>query len=395
MNSPLHIVVQELSDTTLLYPFSALHCVWEVRCGALRLFEKVQCAFPSASLSFVGRDVHTRSFLARTGVAPVVPVGNTLVLDAAVVMTAALSSELSAAMQQYETAVFTVQQQAVGFWNVQPNAVPAHTPLVEVHAQRIVYLWDALSLNARALADDSRFFAHTHSPLPEGVFAVAPDNLFLGAQVSIGACTVLDASEGPIIIADHARVMPHSTVLGPCFVGAHAIVKVGAKIYGETSIGEWCKVGGEVENSIVHAYSNKQHDGFLGHSYLGEWVNLGADTNTSDLKNNYGSIRTHLRSLPVDTGRMFLGLLCGDHSKSAINTMFNTGTVVGVSANIFGGDFPPKSIPSFSWGGKADSPRFELDKAVDLARTVMARRKRVLLAEEEELLRLEWAKSTL
>lgn len=391
MNTLRHILLTEPADAETLYPFSATHCFWEVRCGALRLFEKIERLFPEAALSFAGRDAHVRSFLARTGRTNTQPGdGGVLVLDASLLPTTAVQQQILQAIAPGQAVVFTAQGKRVGYFNPLSAALPGDAQEVAVEAHCIVYLWDAISHNARSLADDAQFFERSFFEPGDGVFCTAPERIMAGSDVSIGACCVLDASDGPIILGNGARIMPHSTVLGPCFIGDNALIKVGAKIYGETSIGEWCKVGGEVENSIIHAYSNKQHDGFLGHSYLGEWVNLGADTNTSDLKNNYGIIRTHLRSTEIDTGRMFLGLLAGDHTKSAINTMFNTGTVAGVSANIFGGDFPPKSIASFSWGGRADSPRFDIEKAIALARTVMARRKRTLLPEEEALLRMEF-----
>ncbi len=390
MTAPSHIVLTEPSTVETLYPFSVLHCTWEVRCGALRLFEKVERLFPESTISFAGRDLHLRSFLARTGRTSTTPVGSTLVLDGSILPTPALRARIAEAVGSNRPVVFTTSRGPIGFFSPSPLPPPADAHTIAVEAQSITYLWDALSHNAGAIAHDAQFFSDTASALPEGVFCISQENIIIGSNVAIGPCTVIDASEGPVIIDSNARIMPHSTILGPCYIGGNAIIKVGAKIYGETSIGEWCKVGGEIENSIIHAYSNKQHDGFLGHSYLSEWVNLGADTNTSDLKNNYGTIRTRLRSEDIDTGRMFLGLLCGDHTKSGINTMFNTGTVTGISANIFGGDFPPKSIPSFSWGGHTDSPRFDIEKAVALARTVMARRKRTLLPEEEELLRREF-----
>jgi len=146
-------------------------------------------------------------------------------------------------------------------------------------------------------------------------------------------------------------------------------------------------VGGELEETIVHSYSNKQHDGFLGHSYLGMWVNLGADTNNSDLKNNYGNVKVYVDGEMVDSGSMFVGLTMGDHSKSGINTMFNTGTVVGVSCNVYGGGFPPKFIPSFTWGGAEGLVEYRLDKALETARAVMNRRKIDLTAADEKLIR--------
>ncbi len=188
--------------------------------------------------------------------------------------------------------------------------------------------------------------------------------------------------------------MANAVLVGPCFIGDNSIIKIGAKIYEKTAIGEWCKVGGEVENSIIHAYANKQHDGFLGHSYLGEWVNLGADTNTSDLKNTYGKISAILRNKEVNSERMFLGLMAGDHTKSGINTMFTTGTVAGVSSNVIGAGYPPRSIPSFSFGGFKDSPVYDFQKAIDVAKTVMLRRQKELLPEEEALLKMEFERLT-
>lgn len=398
------ILLVEPDNTDSLYPFSLLHMAWEVRCGALRIVDRIEHLFPDASLLFHGREAHLRSFLARSARSNTTtePLRNILILRGNLLLTA----DSAAALQNNCTntpVLFTVGGEHVGVFLPEvpaPAALanlaallttpPAGIQSVELQAVCIHYLWDALTHNARTLTNDARFFSASTSPHAPGVFLVKDSAVLAGTNVRIGACSVLDASEGPIILGDNVHIMPHSTILGPCSIGDNSLIKVGAKIYGETSIGEWCKVGGEVENSIIHAYSNKQHDGFLGHSYLGEWVNLGADTNTSDLKNNYGSIRVRLGDREFNSERMFLGLLCGDHTKSGINTMLNTGTVTGISANIFGGDFPPKFIPSFSWGGRAESPVFELDKALALARTVMARRKRVLLPEEENLLRLEF-----
>jgi UDP-N-acetylglucosamine diphosphorylase/glucosamine-1-phosphate N-acetyltransferase len=165
-------------------------------------------------------------------------------------------------------------------------------------------------------------------------------------------------------------------------------VKANSTIYENTSIGPVCKVGGEIEGSIIHGYSNKQHSGFLGHSYLGAWVNLGAGTNTSDLKNNYSSVKVHLGSEEIDTGLQFVGLTMGDHSKSAINSVFNTGTIVGVSSNIAGTGFPPKFVPSFSWSAPGETfTTYKVDRAIDVARKVMARRKVEFTKVDETLFR--------
>jgi len=146
-----------------------------------------------------------------------------------------------------------------------------------------------------------------------------------------------------------------------------------------------CKVGGEVEDTIIHPYSNKQHSGFLGHSYLGSWINLGADTNNSDLQNNYGSIKVQVNGRHIDSGKQFVGLMMGDHSKTAINTMFNTGTVVGFSSNVYGAGFPPKFISSFGWGGSESMKEYKLSKAIETAKAVFARRDKEFKKEDEEM----------
>jgi UDP-N-acetylglucosamine diphosphorylase/glucosamine-1-phosphate N-acetyltransferase len=163
---------------------------------------------------------------------------------------------------------------------------------------------------------------------------------------------------------------------------------MGSKMRGDNTIGPHCKVGGEITNSVFFGYSNKAHEGYLGNSVIGEWCNLGADTNTSNMKNDYGTVKlwSYAENKLVDTGRQFCGLMMGDHSKAGINTMFNTGTVAGVSANIFGGDYPPKFIPSFSWGGAKGLEIFQLEKALEVAKNAMQRRNKVLEEEDKKIL---------
>jgi UDP-N-acetylglucosamine diphosphorylase/glucosamine-1-phosphate N-acetyltransferase len=261
-------------------------------------------------------------------------------------------------------------------------------PGVEVDLSLPRYLWDLLGINGALIdADAAAIGAGVEENPPPGAHFLSPERISIAPGCRISPGVVIDAGGGAVIIGRNVTLMANAVIEGPCSVGENSTIKIGAKIYGQTSIGPWCKVGGEVENSIILGYSNKQHDGFLGHSYLGRWVNLGADTNTSDLKNNYGPIRATLDGKAVDTGRMFLGSLIGDHSKTGINTMLNTGTVIGVAANIFGGGFPPKDIPSFSWGGSEGFVRFDTEKGIELARTVMARRNVELTVADEELLR--------
>ena len=224
--------------------------------------------------------------------------------------------------------------------------------------------------------DFKRISKNYHSTNFDSDVVVKGDDIFIEEGAKLSHC-VLNASEGPVYIGRDAEVMEGCLIRGPFSLGAHSTLKMGAKIYGDTSIGKHCKVGGEVANSIVNDYSNKGHDGYLGNSVIGSWCNLGADTNTSNLMNTYGEVKVwdYSREAIVPTGRQFHGLIMGDHSKAGINTMFNTGTVVGMCANIFGGGFPDKFIPSFSWGSpESGFSEFRMDKAEEAASAMMARR---------------------
>lgn len=214
------------------------------------------------------------------------------------------------------------------------------------------------------------------------------DNVFIeeGAQVE---ASVLNTTGGSIYIGKSAEIMEGSLVRGPFALGEHAALKMGAKIYGATTVGPHCKVGGEVSNSIFYGYSNKGHDGFVGNSLIGEWCNLGADTNTSNLKNNYGKVSTYsyeeAEEIPTDV--QFMGLTMGDHSKCGINTMFNTASVIGVSVNLFGAGFPAKFVPSFSWGGEDGIVPYRIEKAIEYANAMMARRGKELSPAEIAIFR--------
>lgn len=423
------VILVSPDDTRAFFPFCVLHPIWEIRVGAFRLFEKIRASFPSSKILYHDHPIRLHSFLARFAHdGQKLHEGNILVLDATIVPNEALWNELALTYRQVLEANTSDSQEAVTVaFHHNETTFAAYIPRectsrdiaahsiyeyanlkneryknvlsVEVpYVQRLHYLFDAISLTERSLVYDSKYFTHSvrgnlleSESRKRGIYMVNPDDIFLGERVQIAPNVVLDASSGPILIGNDVKIMPNSTIIGPCFIGDHSVIKIGAKIYEKTSIGEWCKVGGEVENSVIHAFSNKQHDGFLGHSYISEWVNLGADTNTSDLKNNYSTVRIRLESdREVSSGMMFLGLLCGDHTKSGINTMFNTGTVAGVCGNIFGGGYVEKYLPSFTWGNGVSKDYFTIEKAIELTRTVMARRNRTLTNEEEVLLRKEY-----
>ncbi len=237
--------------------------------------------------------------------------------------------------------------------------------------------WDIFSKNHEAIQLDYDLITEgrTSAEIPKGVQTVHFENIFIEEGAKINYCS-LNASDGPIYIGKDAEIMEGALIRGPFALCEHATVKMGAKIYTGTTIGPYCKVGGEVTNSVLMAYSNKGHDGYLGNSVLGEWCNIGADSNNSNLKNNYEEVRLWDYETEgfAKTGLQFCGLMMGDHSKCGINTMFNTGTVIGVSVNIFGTGFPRNFVPSFSWGGASGFTTYKTNKAFQTAKLVMERR---------------------
>lgn len=245
----------------------------------------------------------------------------------------------------------------------------------EIDCKLFEYSWELVSENGKEIIKDIELLSPEKSKNNiEGVHLINSDDIYIGKDVNIKPNVVLDASEGPIFIDDDGKIFPNSYIVGPVYIGKKSLVKANSQIYHDTTIGPVCKVGGEIENSIIHSYSNKQHEGFLGHAYLGSWINIGASSNNSDLKNDYGKIKVILNGSEIDTGLQFVGLIMGDHSKCAINTAFNTGTIVGVSCNIYGAGFPDRYIPSFSWGGSEGFREYHLRKAVEVAKIVKSRR---------------------
>lgn len=243
---------------------------------------------------------------------------------------------------------------------------------------------DALHLPGRALfgiraeGDDAPWqvegaLSRAAAP-PPGVFVDDPARLWLGDDCRLGPGVVIDASDGPVIIDRGVRVLPHVYLAGPLYLGCASRVKAGAALYGETAVGAGCRLAGEIAESQLLPLMNKQHAGFLGHSVVGSWVNLGADTTNSDLKNNYGEIKVNYGLGPVETGSRFVGLMMGEHAKSAIGTTFNTGTTVGFASNVFAAGFPRTCLGNFTWGDGRGRRIYEVDRAVEVARIVMSRR---------------------
>lgn len=259
------------------------------------------------------------------------------------------------------------------------------TPFIQ-----LLHPWDIFQSLRTTIEYDFELLTkgRTSRPIHSSNQVLDQDNVFIeeGAQVQ---CAILNAQSGPIYIGKNAQVMEGSILRGPVVVGEGSIIKMGARVYGPTLIGPGCRVGGELKEVVMFGNSNKAHDGYLGNSIIGEWCNLGAGTSVSNLKNNYSNVKMwdyQSRSMK-DTGILNLGLIMGDHSKCGIQTMFNTGTTVGVAANVFGAGYPPKFIPSFSWGGPDSLVTYRLNDAIDTARRVMGRRSKTLSPVQEGILK--------
>src|SRR5690606_34507658 len=254
-------------------------------------------------------------------------------------------------------------------------------------------IWHLVTHNAEQVARDiaALFPAADRPELPPGVHVVGDAPLILGAGAEIEPGAVIDLRHGPVWLDEGASVAAFSKVSGPSYIGRGTAILGGP--VAAVSIGPVCKVHGEVEESVILGYSNKAHDGFLGHSYVGCWVNLGALTTNSDLKNNYGSVRIWTPAGEVDTGELKLGCFIGDHVKTAIGTLLNTGTVVGAGANLFGGGIPPRYVPPFAWGGNDPSAVYEVERFLESAEMVMGRRNIPLGDGQREMLRRAWQRS--
>ena len=261
-----------------------------------------------------------------------------------------------------------------------------HTP-----AKCWEYTWELIESNAEYIKRDFDDFFYDQDNYYEtepGVTILNPYSVWLGEGTELKPGVVIDATEGPVIIDEDVTVMANTVISGPAYIGKNSVIKAGATIYGGTSIGKICKIGGELEGTIIQGYTNKQHAGFLGHAYLGEWVNIGAGTNNSDLKNNYKTVKCFFypQKEILDSGRQFLGTIIGDHTKIGINCSINTGTVIGIGCNLYGSTLIKGHIPSFSWGESDNLTIYHVDSFDETAKLVKSRRKLDMSDIERELL---------
>ncbi|WP_396138559.1 GlmU family protein [Flavobacterium sp.] len=353
-----------------LLPFTFTRPVADIRIGILTIREKWEKHLGSTTTTL------TEEYLMEKY--PMVEMEQNIMINASFLPNAILV-DLIQNLEQNQAVVFGDEIVAFYTNDTQEEVNFEQYDLVVYEGEflRIENTWDIFSKNDRAIREDFELLTEDRvsQPIPKSVNVIAPENIFIEAGAKLEFVT-LNASTGPIYIGANAEIMEGSVIRGPFALCESGRVKLATKVYGATTVGPHSVIGGEVNNSVLFGYSNKGHDGFLGNSVLGEWCNIGADSNNSNLKNNYEEVR--LWSYETEgfakTGLQFCGLMMGDHSKCGINTMFNTGTVVGVSANIFGAGFPRNFVPSYSWGGASGFSTYITSKAFETAKIVMARR---------------------
>lgn len=401
MPEPYNIVIFEDKSWKSFTPLTLIRPVWELRCGIFTFAEKYRRCFNNAGVGFICREMMAPLAAKDYPGASVnkIGCGKYLFLNGR-----ALISDISVLLKETADLAFyagEVLVAAVASFDKIPSAEDyffdsisetlSRLPRREIPAQVADYLWDLVDLNPSEIEADLKLIRdlpHRLDWLDEGKVSVAGNNgIFVESDCDIRPGVVLDSTEGSIYIDHNVRILPNAVIMGPVYIGRDSQVKAGAKIYPGVSIGPVCKVGGEVEATIIQGYSSKQHEGFLGHAYIGSWCNLGAGTENSDLKNNYASVKVQVGDRRVDTGKTFVGLFMGDHSKTGINTTFNTGAVIGVACNVYGTGFQPRFIPSFTW---CDSGKFkpaDFERTIKTVELVMKRREKILSPEEKAILK--------
>ncbi len=369
----MNYILFDSFDRTKLLPFTYTRPVADIRVGILTIREKWE-KFLNQKTSSLTEDYLSKKY-------PLLKAEENILINGAVLPTQELVQKITA-LKKGET--LAKGDFVIAMWlgledveKINDSESPV-TVQTDLDFLQIKNIWDIFNLNDKALSADFNLLTkgRKSQPVSKTNFITGnPDLIFMeeGAKAEFA---FINTTNGPVYIGKEAEIMEGAKIRGPFALGDHSVVKMDAKIYGATTIGPHSKVGGEINNVVVFGYSNKAHDGFMGNSVMGEWCNIGADTNTSNLKNTYDSVRlwSYDEESFVNTGLQFCGLMLGDHSKCGINTMFNTGTVVGVFANVFGSGYQRNFIPSFSWGGARGFQTFKLDRAFKVAEAVMMRR---------------------
>jgi UDP-N-acetylglucosamine diphosphorylase/glucosamine-1-phosphate N-acetyltransferase len=399
----MHICVYEDSGCNNLLPMTYVRPVYDLFCGMVSLQEKLIRNFPQASIT-----LHTRSFLEKVvrdrypdclvnefpaGLEEIVFINGRTLLNSETVLHKLGENQSFTINDKVVAARLSGAELAMVIETVQ-NGMTIDLDETAIEKQEIdgvlvEYIWDLIQANSDQIRSDFTFAIQGRGDfvIDDGT-VIHDEKVFIDKTAKIMPQVVVDGSNGPVFIDRDVVIQPHVYIQGPVYIGPSVLIKAGAQIYNGSSIAEGCKIGGEVNNSIILPWSNKVHGGYLGSSYVGYWVNIGAGTNNSNLKNNYGSVKVTINGEVIDTGLQFMGLIMGDYSKCGINTTFNTGTSIGINCNLYGSAIHNKHIPSFTWGSVADGyTTYKLDKALAVNKTVMSRRKQSLSEYDEELLR--------
>lgn len=390
------------------FPFSILHPQWELRTGLFQQWERIQNQFPNVPLHFLGRDDQSSLFFEKnTNLTNHSSVkGTILFLDARFVPSIDFATDIETILQKQSPIDITLVDKStnntIGTIRQFESSteLPSYSEInfenfsnqVSVTGITIHYIWDAIYANSEIIQRDALTLAPT-TVTPQhlwqfGVFSYADGKpIHLGENVQLHATVVLDSRNGPIIIGNNVTIMAHSVIFGPCVIGENTVINSNTSITGGSTIGPNCRVRGEISVSIFQSFANKAHDGFLGHSFVSEFANLGAGTITSNLKNTYGNITIEFpKQRKIQTGKQFIGSIIGDHSKTAIGTTLNSGTVIGVLCTIAVAGFPPKYIDNFSWILRETKERVILSKALSVMEHVKSRRNQPMFDSEHSIL---------
>lgn len=377
----------ESRDNLLPLVFTRPTC--ELRCGILTIREKWEI-YLNAKASYITQEYLIEKY-------PIDISESNLLINGTLLPNPGIA-KLILGLKENEAILCEGELLAANLDKEQFNLLNNDQPIEEINGieigkndgyHKINELWDIFTLNGKEIKSDFELITKNRKSqkLSETNQVLAPENVFVeeGAKIE---CAILNATNGPIYIGKDAEVMEGSIIRGPFGMCENSVVKMGAKIYSNTTLGPYCKAGGELNNVVMIGFSSKGHDGFIGNSVIGEWCNFGADSNNSNLKNNYAEVKlwNYDKESFKKTGLQFCGLIMGDHSKCGINTMFNTGTVVGVNCNIYGAGFPRNFVPSFSWGGSGGYKLYQFEKAIETASKVMARRGKELDQVERNIL---------
>jgi len=403
----LNVVLWEDYLWKNFFPITLTHPVFELRSGIFSALERAKAFFPDAKFYALCREeiqplveeigigtdlgeidpnlptlfLNGRAFLNRRTVGNIIKTRTTTVFISQNVPVALISQPGDERWREF----FRCVLEESTYTGIMETFEP-----VEVDAPVFGYLWEIIARNGELIEQDFMTFFHRRGVGYAGGKNVAVYNseyVYVGAGVSVDAFAVLDAREGPVVVSKGTKVSAGAVICGPAVVGPESMIMPYTRLRGESTIGPVCRIGGEVEASVILGYTNKYHDGFLGHSYVGEWVNFGALTTNSDLKNNYSNIRVEFPWGTADTGFNKVGVFVGDHTKFGIGTLLNSGSVIGVNVNLYGGGVFPKYVPPFVWGSLADGfTHYRIDKAIQTARVVMSRRGRELTPAQESIL---------